>query len=82
MEEADSAVVGSPAEHLEMAEDSRRVLAAVQELPEKQRVVLVLRHVEGLKMEEIAKTLKMPVGTVKTLLFRGRKAVRARVGEL
>ena len=65
-----------------MAEDSRRVLAAVQELPEKQRVVLVLRHVEGLKMEEIAKTLKMPVGTVKVLLFRGRKAVRARVGEL
>jgi RNA polymerase sigma-70 factor (ECF subfamily) len=72
----------SPAEAVEMAEDSRRVLAAVQQLPAKQRAVLVLRHVEGLKLEEIATTLNLPLGTVKTLLFRGRKAIRATVGEL
>ncbi len=74
----------SPAleEQVELAEDSRRVLAAVQKLPEKQRAVLVLRHVEGLKLEEIAETLKLPLGTVKTMLFRGRAAVREMVGEL
>jgi RNA polymerase sigma-70 factor (ECF subfamily) len=72
----------SPEERLETAEDSRRVLAAVQQLPEKQRAVLVLRHIEGLKLEEIAETLDMPIGTVKTMLFRGREAVRKMVGEL
>jgi len=72
----------SPEERLETAEDSRRVLAAVQQLPEKQRAVLLLRHIEGLKLEEIAETLDMPIGTVKTMLFRGREAVRKMVGEL
>jgi RNA polymerase sigma-70 factor (ECF subfamily) len=72
----------SPEEELEMAEDSRRVLAAVQQLPGKQRAVLVLRHIEGLKVEEIAETLGMPTGTVKTMLFRGRRAVRKMVGDL
>jgi RNA polymerase sigma-70 factor (ECF subfamily) len=70
----------SPEDQLEMAEDSRRVLAAVQQLPERQRAVLVLRHIEGLKLEEIAETLRMPLGTVKTMLFRGREAVRKMVG--
>ena len=65
-----------------MAEDSRRVLAAVQQLPEKQRAVLILRHIEGLKLEEIGESLRMPIGTVKTMLFRGRAAVREMVGEL
>ena len=79
---ADPGPAASPAERLEMAEDSRRVLSAVQELPPKQRAVLVLRHVEGLKLVEIARTLRMPIGTVKTMLFRGRAAVREMVGEL
>ena len=79
---ADTDRTQAPAEAVEMAEDSQRVLAAVQQLPAKQRAVLVLRHVEGLKLEEIATTLGLPLGTVKTLLFRGRKAIRATVGEL
>ena len=78
----DSRPGSSPADAVEMAEDSRRVLAAVQQLPAKQRAVLVLRHVEGLKLEEIARTLRLPLGTVKVLLFRGRQTVRRIVGEL
>jgi RNA polymerase sigma-70 factor (ECF subfamily) len=79
---ADATPSVSPAAALEMSEDSRRVLAAVQQLPERQRAVLVLRHIEGMKIDEIARTLRMPDGTVKTLLFRGRRAVREMVGEL
>jgi RNA polymerase sigma-70 factor (ECF subfamily) len=72
----------APDEQVVVAEDSRRVLAAVQQLPEKQRAVLVLRHIEEMRLEEIAETLHMPLGTVKTMLFRGRAAVREMVGEL
>ena len=79
---ADDPPGSSPADRAVMAEDSRRVLAAVQQLPEKQRAVLILRHIEGLKLEEIADSLRMPLGTVKTMLFRGRAAVREIVGEL
>jgi RNA polymerase sigma-70 factor (ECF subfamily) len=82
VEQADESAGSRPDEKLEMAEDTRRVLEAMEELPPKQRAVLVLRHVEGLKIDEIAETLKMPQGTVKTMLFRGRQAVREMVGEL
>ena len=37
-----------------MADDSRRVLTAVQRLPGKQRAALVLRHIEGMTLREIA----------------------------
>ncbi len=82
VQHADATPGGLPAEAVETAEDTRRVLEAMQQLPEKQRAVLVLRHIEGLKLEEIARTLRMPLGTVKTMLFRGRAAVRETVGEL
>lgn len=82
VELADESLDGQPEDRLEMAEDTRRVMAAVEKLSGRQRAVLVLRHVEGLKIDEIAETLKMPQGTVKTLLFRGRQAVREMVGEL
>jgi RNA polymerase sigma-70 factor (ECF subfamily) len=82
VEEADSRPEGSPVERMEMAEDSQRVLAAVQRLPAKQRAVLVMRHIEGMTLEEIAAALRWPLGTVKVNLFRGRQAVREMVGEL
>jgi RNA polymerase sigma-70 factor (ECF subfamily) len=81
-EPADESPSASPADQVTTAEDSKRVLAVVQQLPEKQRAVLVLRHIEGLKLTEIAESLRMPLGTVKTMLFRGRAAVREMVGEL
>jgi len=79
---ADPRSAERPEERVEMSEASNRVMAAVHRLPEKQRAVLVLRHMEGLKLEEIASDLRLPLGTVKTLLFRGRRAVRRMVGEL
>ena len=82
VEQADTRLDAQPEDRLEMSEDSRRVVEAVQKLPGKQRAVLVLRHVEGMKIDEIARTLKMPAGTVKTLLFRGRQAIREMVGAL
>jgi RNA polymerase sigma-70 factor (ECF subfamily) len=77
-----AAEASSPERRLEMTETSRRVLAAVQQLPDKQRAVMVLRHVEGLDLQEIARTLRLPLGTVKASLFRARRAVREMVGEL
>lgn len=51
---------------LELSERAAEVRTALLRLPEPQRVVLVLRHYEGLKFREIAHVLGIPEGTVKS----------------
>jgi RNA polymerase sigma-70 factor (ECF subfamily) len=53
-------------------EELARVLAAIEGLEEVQRNVLLLRFVEGCSIEEAAEALKIPVGTVKSHIHRGR----------
>lgn len=48
----------------------------VSELPEKQKMALHLRDVEGFEFKEIAEALDMDVNAVRMNLSRGRKAVR------
>jgi RNA polymerase sigma-70 factor (ECF subfamily) len=50
---------------------------AVLSLPEKQRLVFILHHFDGLKYEEIAERLKIASGTVKSLHFKAIQKVRA-----
>ena len=58
--------------------DIRRALA---DLPRRQRETTVLRYYLGLNVAEIALTLELNEGTVKTSLFRARKALAAALGE-
>jgi RNA polymerase sigma-70 factor (ECF subfamily) len=52
------------------------LLAALTALPEKQRLVMTLHYVEGYPVEAVAGILKIPAGTVKWRLSRGRKRLR------
>ena len=52
--------------------------ALVAELPEKQRQVLALFYMEERSYQEVARLLDMPLGTVKTHLFRARKELALR----
>jgi RNA polymerase sigma-70 factor (ECF subfamily) len=54
-----------------------KVLQAVDALPADFREVLVLSDIEGMRYAEIAETLKIPVGTVKSRLFRARHELQA-----
>ncbi len=49
---------------------------AINELPEYQRMMVVLFHTEGLSYEEIAEIMSLPIGTVKSRLNRARLALR------
>ena len=49
---------------------------AVTKLPEKYREPLVLRHAAEMSYEQIAEALELPLGTVKTRIFRAREALR------
>lgn len=53
-----------------------KIIEAIQELPEEYRTAVVLSDVEGLPYAEIAKLMDVPVGTVKSRLFRGRRQLQ------
>ena len=46
-------------------------------LPVEQRAVLVLRHIIGLPLEEVARTLDIPAGTARSRLYRALTSMRA-----
>jgi RNA polymerase sigma-70 factor (ECF subfamily) len=53
-----------------------QIYTAVDELPETYRLLITLRHMDGYSYEEIADVTQMPLGTVKTGLFRARQQLR------
>jgi RNA polymerase sigma-70 factor, ECF subfamily len=69
----------SPERHGSRAEVRRRVEQAVATLPDSQREVFVLRHFEGMTLEEIAAARGCALGTVKSSLHRAAAAVRDRL---
>jgi len=68
---------GSPDRALGQKQLGERIRAALDRLPFDQRTALILREVDGLRYEEIAFTLGVAVGTVKSRLTRARQALRA-----
>jgi len=70
----------TPAEHAALADTAVRVRQALQELPELYRLVVVLRHYEGLKFSEIAAVLEIPEGTVKSRMVEGLARLARRLG--
>ena len=57
------------------------ILDAIDELPEEYRTAVVLSDLEGMAYKEIADLMDVPVGTVKSRLFRGRRMLQDRLRE-
>jgi len=57
-------------------DEARRLRAAIAQLPEKYRSVITLYHLQGNQYDEIAQVLEIPIGTVKTHLFRAKEQLR------
>ncbi len=70
----------SPSSQLERQEQQTlnrdMVQQAMTKLSEPQRVAIAMHYQQGLPLEQIADTLDMPIGTVKSHLHRGRKRMR------
>ena len=54
----------------------------LSQLPAKYRIVLILRHLQDMTYEEMAEILTMPIGTIKTHLFRARNLLKERLQSL
>src|SRR5947209_19158571 len=71
----------SPAASLLESELRQAIEQAITELPESQRMALILRRYEELSYEQIGEILDLSVPAVKSVLFRARTELRARLGK-
>jgi RNA polymerase sigma factor (sigma-70 family) len=73
-EDEASAVAASPAH--EKSIELRELDAALRQLPEEQREVVLLVGLEQMSYQEVARVTGVPLGTVMSRLFRGRERLR------
>ena len=73
---ADAPPTHSTEENVLAHERSQQLWAAIDALPEKLRVVMVLGAIEGYDVAEVGKLLGVPAGTVKSRLFLGRQRLK------
>ena len=64
---------------LEQRDRQAMVREQMEQLPARYRSVLILRHLQEMTYEEMADILSMPIGTIKTYLFRARHLLKARL---
>ncbi len=65
----------SPEEYVLEKTEAEAVRRAVKKLPERLQMVVLLHYMEELSVEEVAKTLKIPTGTVKSRMHQARKVL-------
>ena len=68
-----------PEQQLEWKDEAQRLRSAIDALPDKYRAVITLYHLQGQQYDEIATVLGLPMGTVKTHLFRAKELLRKRL---
>ncbi|MBI2843487.1 MAG: sigma-70 family RNA polymerase sigma factor [Armatimonadetes bacterium] len=69
----------TPDHVIERIERDDLLHSAIQELPDYQRIMVVLYHTQGKSYEEIAQIMKLPIGTVKSRLNRARLALKEKL---
>ena len=72
----------SPANELERKEKSAFIQTAINSLPAEQKIVIILREIEGRSYEEIAETTGLALGTVKSRLARGRMELKNKLRKI
>ncbi|MCF0234955.1 MAG: sigma-70 family RNA polymerase sigma factor [Thermoguttaceae bacterium] len=70
----------SPDANVRREDDVATLREALAKLPDEYRQSIILREIDGLNYEEIAETLKIPTGTVRSRLHRARQALRESLG--
>lgn len=66
---------------LENKERSKTLFAAIEKLPENQRVAFTLHKIEGLSYQEITAVMETSLSSVESLIFRAKKNLKKRLGD-
>ena len=81
-ERGDATSLAEPRDAMDDRETALEIQAALAELPPDQRAAVVLVDLEGWSVEDAARALECPVGTVKSRCFRGRAKLADRLAHL
>lgn len=66
----------TPGDTMEQGEEEAKLHEAIRKLSTEHRAVLVMKDIDGLKYEEIAEVMGVPIGTVRSRLHRARLDLR------
>jgi RNA polymerase sigma-70 factor (ECF subfamily) len=69
----------SPEQSLLLMEEREQIERSLLELPIQQRVAVIMRDIAGLSYEEIAESMQVSLGTVKSRISRGREELKRRL---
>lgn len=82
IEFVDESTAFSPEENVDYSETQRLVAEMIDNLPDEQRLVLLMYYIEGLSIKEIAQSLEVSENTVKSRMNYGKKKLKVQVEEL
>jgi RNA polymerase sigma-70 factor (ECF subfamily) len=82
MENVPETNFNNPVQEFESNETRRHLHKAIENLDEKYRLLITLRYQNELSYDEIASTLNLPLGTVKTGIFRAKEQLRKTLAQL
>ena len=82
MEEIPEPTLENPANQFESGESRTYLHKAIDELDTNYKLLITLRYQHGLSYEDIASTLNLPLGTVKTGIFRAKEQLRKSLAHL
>jgi RNA polymerase sigma-70 factor (ECF subfamily) len=71
-----------PSQEAVRAEQKEQVRRALESLPDRQRVTVVLAYYQGLSYREVATALDCSIGTVKTQMFRALRTLAQRLPDI
>lgn len=72
----------SPDRLIESDELHEVIIKALEELPDDQKQAITLREIEGMSYEDIAAAMNIPIGTVRSRIFRARRYIEDRMADL
>ena len=72
----------TPESKLIQMDATQHITKAIENLPEKYRRCIEMRHKEEKSYEEISEELKLPIGTVKARIFRAREILNKELQEI
>ncbi|MFT3892590.1 MAG: sigma-70 family RNA polymerase sigma factor [Anaerolineales bacterium] len=82
MEDIPEINFNAPAQEFELNETRRHLYQAIDALDTNYKLLITLRYQNELSYDEIASTLNLPLGTVKTGIFRAKEQLRKSLAQL
>jgi RNA polymerase sigma-70 factor (ECF subfamily) len=76
LQNAAASSTGGSSDDTDSSDEVARMRDALSKLPDEQRVVLSLHYLDGMSVAEIARTLDVPAGTVKSRLYHARNRLK------